>query len=150
MAANSTRPITADTRLVYDSEGHIIGMLPAADRPNRLAALDSTGNALLAADGGVLALTETIGESLATASATTVILNGSGRYYAYRCTVAAGNITVYDNTSAAGKVLVPTTALTVGSFPIYGAGTNKLLTVSTGITVVLSDAAVVYVAYEAD
>lgn len=99
---------------------------------------------ILDSDGGVLVLSEVITEALCTASATTTVLTGAGVFPGYRCTTAAGNITIYDNTAASGKVLVPTTALTVGSFPIMGAGTNGKLAVTLGITVVLSGAAVVY------
>ncbi len=104
------------------------------------------GNILDAA-GGVLALSEVVEEVLADPSATTQILTGPGEYFAYRCTVAAGNITIYDNTASSGKVLVPTTALVVGSYPIFGAGVSKSLAVDTGIRVVLSGAATVYIAH---
>ena len=60
----------------------------------------------------------TIGGVAATASATTTVLTGAGEYAGYLCTVAAGNITVYDNTAASGRVIVPLTALVVGAFPI--------------------------------
>ena len=103
---------------------------------------------ILTPDGGVAALSEVIPEVLATASAGSTALTGAGTYAGYRCTTAGGNITVYDNTSAAGKVLVPTTALAVGSFPIYGAGHPGRVAVSTGVHVVLSGAAVVYVGVE--
>jgi hypothetical protein len=97
------------------------------------------------ADGGVHALTEAISEVLANPSATTQILTGAGEYFAYRCTVAAGNITIYDNTASSGKLLVPTTALALGTFPIFGAGISKTLQVDNGIRVVLSGAATVYI-----
>jgi hypothetical protein len=97
------------------------------------------------ADGGVHALTEAISEVLANPSATTQILTGPGEYFAYRCTGVGGNITVYDNTASSGKVLVPTTALVLGTYPIFGAGVSKTLQVSNGIRVVLSGAATVYI-----
>jgi hypothetical protein len=100
-------------------------------------------------DGAVYALSEVVAEVQATASATTTVLTGAGTYSGYRCTVAAGNITVYDNTAASGKVLVPTTALVVGSYPIFGAGHSGRLAVATGVTVVLSGAATVYAGVEA-
>lgn len=106
----------------------------------------NAGN-LVDAAGGVLALSEVVEEVLANPSATTQILTGAGEYFAYRCTVAAGNITIYDNTASSGKVLVPTTALVVGSYPIFGAGVSKSLAVDTGIRVVLSGAATVYIAH---
>jgi hypothetical protein len=108
-----------------------------------------TGDAQITTpDGGIAALSEVVTEVAATPSAGATVLTGAGLYAGYRCTVAAGNITVYDNTAASGKVLVPTTALAVGSFPIYGAGTNHRLTVTTGVHVVLSGAATVYVGVE--
>jgi len=110
-----------------------------------------TGDVTIEAPGGgVVALSEVIPEVLATASAGSTALTGAGTFAGYRCTTAAGNITVYDNTAASGKVLVPTTALTVGSFPIYGAGHPGRVVVTTGVHVVLSGAAVVYVGVEAD
>lgn len=100
---------------------------------------------ITAPDGGTVALSEPIEEVLADPSATTQILTGPGEYFHYRCTVAAGNITVYDNTASSGKILVPTTALAVGSFPIFGAGISRSLIVENGIRVVLSGAATVYI-----
>ena len=111
------------------------------------AALDD--GTILGSDGTVYALSEVIPEVLANASATTTVLTGAGTYAGYRCTTAAGNITVYDALSATGKVLVPTTALAVGSFPIYGAGHPGRIAIGTGVTVVLSGAAVVYAGVEA-
>ena len=98
--------------------------------------------------GEVRALSEVIPEVLCNPTATTTVLTGAGAYAGYRCTTAVGNITVYDNTAASGKVLVPTTALAVGAFPIYGAGHNGRVAVATGVTVVLSGAAVVYAGVE--
>lgn len=105
---------------------------------------------ILTPDGGVVSLTNVVPEVLATASAGSTALTGAGLFAGYRCTTATGNITIYDNTAASGKVLVPTTALTVGSFPIWGAGSDWLAKVTTGVHVVLSGAAVVYVGVEAD
>lgn len=147
--SNSTRPIAAYDRVEQDADGNIIGLLPAADRGNRLASwTEDTGGYLRLPDGGVSSLSELIPEVLANATATTTVLTGAGAYAGYRCTTAAGNITVYDNTAASGKVLVPTTALTVGAFPAYGAGHPGRIVVGTGVTVVLSGAAVVYVGVE--
>ncbi len=78
-------------------------------------------------------------------TATGTAFTGACEFAGYVCTVAAGNITVYDNTSAAGTVIVPTTALTVGAFPIFGAGTNGKMALTTGCHVVLSGAATVNV-----
>lgn len=47
-------------------------------------------------------------------SASGVARTGAGRLLHIDCTVAAGNITVYDNTAASGLVVVPTMALVVG------------------------------------
>ncbi len=38
---------------------------------------------------------------------------GPGKLYAFACTVAAGTMTVYDNTAASGRVVVKTFTLTV-------------------------------------
>lgn len=78
-------------------------------------------------------------------TATGTAFSGACEFAGYVCTVAAGNITVYDNTSAAGTVIVPTTALAVGAFPIFGAGTNGKMALTTGCHVVLSGAATVNV-----
>jgi len=47
-------------------------------------------------------------------TATGTAFTGPCELAGFDCTVAVGNITIYDNTSAAGVVIVPTTALTVG------------------------------------
>ena len=103
---------------------------------------------LLDHTGGVITLSELIPEVLANATATTTVKTGAGAYAGYRCTTATGNITIYDHTAASGKVLVPTTALALGSFPAYGAGHPGRIVVNTGVTVVLSGAGVVYVGVE--
>jgi hypothetical protein len=105
--------------------------------------------AILTVDGGVVSLSEVTPEVLANPTATTTVLAVPGIYTGYRCTTATGNITVYDNTAASGKVLVPTTALALGSFPIFGAGNSRALQVTIGVTVVLSGAGVVYAGVEA-
>jgi hypothetical protein len=136
--------------LVFDDDGYVVGIQPPADKENRMAAFSGASGVynLMAPDGGVIGLAEVTPEVLATASATTTVLTGAGIYQGYRCTVAAGNITVYDNTAASGKVLVPTTALALGSFPIFGAGNPRGLAVTIGVTVVLSGAATVYAGVE--
>lgn len=96
-----------------------------------------------------LTLSEVTPEVLANPTATTTVLAVPGVYAGYRCTTAAGNITVYDSLSASGKVLVPTTALALGAFPIFGAGNPRALQVTIGVTVVLSGAGVVYAGVEA-
>jgi len=94
-------------------------------------------------DDEVIALSEV--SAYVNLTATGTAHTGVGEFGGYICTVAAGNITIYDNTSAAGTVLVPTTALVVGSYPIMGAGTNTRLALTTGCHVVLSGAATVNV-----
>lgn len=97
---------------------------------------------LVSADG-IIALSEVTDYVNLTATGTA--FTGACEYAGYVCTVAAGNITVYDNTSAAGTVIVPTTALVVGAYPIFGAGTNGKMALTTGCHVVLSGAAAVNV-----
>ncbi len=146
------RQLQSNDGVVLDAEGFIVGIKPASDRENRLAAFSKPAAntyALMAPDGGVVALSEVTPEVLANPTATTTVLSGAGVYFGYRCTTATGNITVYDSLSASGKVLVPTTALALGSFPIFGAGNPRGLQVSTGVTVVLSGAGVVYIGVEA-
>lgn len=116
----------------------------AQELSQTLLRVDTSGR-VIGPNEAVYALAEATEEVLANPTSTTVILTGAGEYFAYRCTVAAGNITVYDNTAASGKVLVPTTALAVGTFPVFGAGIGRSLVVGTGITVVLSGAATVYI-----
>jgi hypothetical protein len=94
-------------------------------------------------DGSVQSLSEVTPYVNRTATGTA--FTGACEYAGYICTVAAGNITVYDNTSAAGTAIVPTTALVVGAFPIFGAGTNGKMALTTGCHVVLSGAATVNV-----
>lgn len=106
---------------------------------------DNEVGGTLAPDGSILTLSEVSAYVAATASAGATVHTGTGEFGGYICTVAAGNITIYDNTAASGTVLVPTTALTVGAFPIMGAGTNTRLALTTGCHVVLSGAATVNV-----
>lgn len=152
-AGDQLRQIAPKDRFIEASDGRITGVqvqAKGADVHQWLTVTeDSAGAATLQApSGAVVALSEVITEVLANPTATTTVLTGAGAYAGYRCTTAAGNITVYDNTAASGKVLVPTTALAVGAFPIYGAGHNGRVAVATGVTVVLSGAAVVYAGVE--
>lgn len=107
-----------------------------------IATFDSNGN-LIGNDQAVFALSEVTPYVNLTATGTA--FTGACEFAGYVCTVAAGNITVYDNTSAAGTVIVPTTALAVGAFPIFGAGTNGKMALTTGCHVVLSGAGTVNV-----
>ena len=152
-AGDQLRHIEPKHRFIESSDGRITGAhihTKRGDVHNWMTVTeDSAGAATLQApSGAVVALSELIPEVLANPTATTTVLTGAGAYAGYRCTTAAGNITVYDNTAASGKVLVPTQALTVGAFPIYGAGHNGRVPVATGVTVVLSGAAVVYAGVE--
>ena len=105
--------------------------------------LSDDGLSLVSGDGNILAISEVTDYVNLTATGTA--FTGACEFAGYVCTVAAGNITVYDNTSAAGTVIVPTTALAVGAFPIFGAGTNGKMALTTGCHVVLSGAATVNV-----
>lgn len=108
---------------------------------------DGTYN-ILGPDGSVVALSELIPEVTPTHTDTTDY-SGKTAYAGYRCTTAAGNITI--TCVDTSKVLVPTTALTVGSFPAYGAGHPGRVVIDPSdgdVRVVLSGAAVVYVGLE--
>jgi hypothetical protein len=146
------RPLQSNDGVVLDAEGFIVGIKPSSDRENRLAAYARSPGGqynLMVPGGGVVALSEVTPEVLANPTATTTVLAVPGIYYGYRCTTATGNITVYDSLGASGKVLVPLTALALGSYPIFGAGNPRGLQVSNGVTVVLSGAGVVYAGVEA-
>jgi hypothetical protein len=108
-----------------------------------LSVNDAGDDVLLGTAGAVLAVSEVTAYVNLTATGTA--FTGACEFAGYICTVAAGNITVYDNTSAAGTVIVPTTALAVGAFPVFGAGTNGRMALTTGCHVVLSGAATVNV-----
>jgi hypothetical protein len=120
----------------YDLDGDASNLTDAKIRT------DSSGGASLVDGGGnVFAVSEVT--PFVNKTATGLVFTGACEFAGYVCTVAAGNITVYDNTSAAGTVIVPTTALVVGAFPIFGAGTNGKMALATGCYVVLSGAATV-------
>jgi hypothetical protein len=118
------------------------GTAPLNDRGGP-AYFNSGSTGLVDQDDAVFALSEVT--AYVTRTTTGTAHTGAGEFAGYICTVAAGNITAYDNTSAAGTVIVPTTALVVGAFPIFGAGTNGKLALTTGCHVVLSGAATVNV-----
>ena len=99
----------------------------------------------LVSGGAVIALSEVTDYVNESGAATHQSFTGACEYAGYVCTVAAGNITVYDNTAASGTVIVPATALVVGAFPVFGAGTNGKMALTTGCCVVLSGAATVNV-----
>lgn len=129
----------AELRYAYGSNPKIYDPYPA------LISTDSGGNVtgLVGPDSSLLALSEV--SAYVNLTATGTAFTGACEYAGYVCTIAAGNITVYDNTSAAGTVIVPATALVVGAFPIFGAGTNGKMALVTGCHVVLSGAATVNV-----
>jgi hypothetical protein len=133
--------------VVLNVQNEIVGILDQDGTFSGMPryATDSSGNVtgLVGPDGGLMALSEV--SAYVTRTTTGTAHTGAGEFAGYICTVAAGNITVYDNTSAAGTVIVPTTALVVGAFPIFGAGTNGKLALTTGCHVVLSGAATVNV-----
>lgn len=110
---------------------------------SEISALLNSDNEVIGVDGEQLTLSEVTDYVNLTATGTA--FTGACEFAGYVCTVAAGNITVYDNTSAAGTVIVPTTALVAGAFPIFGAGTNGKMALTTGCHVVLSGAATVNV-----
>lgn len=106
------------------------------------AELTASGNGLQTGSA-IFALSEVMPYVNLTATGTA--FSGACEYGGYVCTVAVGNITIYDNTSAAGTVIVPTTALALGAFPAFGAGTNGKMALTTGCHVVLSGAGTVNV-----
>lgn len=80
-----------------------------------------------------------------TLAASGIAFTGACELAGWYCSVAAGNITVYDALSATGTPIVPATTLAAGPMPIFGAGTTGKLALTTGCYVVLSDAATVRV-----
>ena len=107
----------------------------------QLAAFDS-GN-ILSSAGALVAVSEAT--PYVTLTATGTAFTGACELAGWYCSVAAGNITIYDATSATGTPIVPATALVVGPLPIFGAGTTGKLALTTGCHVVLSGAATVRV-----
>lgn len=96
---------------------------------------------MMGPDGSMYALGEA--SPVVTLTATGTAFTGACEFGGYYCRVAAGNITIYDNTSATGTPIVPTTALAVGPFPWMGAGTTQRRVNTTGLHVVLSGLATV-------
>ena len=100
-------------------------------------------------DGGVMRVTSpqsypsmsvTEATPYVSITATGTVVSGACELAGYDCTVAAGNITIYDGTSTSGTVIVSTTALSVGRVEF---AYKRALTV--GCHVVLSGAATVNV-----
>ncbi len=106
-------------------------------RALRPAQMNDAG-ALVTPDGGLQSFSEVTPYVNMTATGTAV--TGPCELAGYDCTVAAGNITIYDGTSTAGAVIVPTTALAVGRNEFRH---KRALT--AGCHVVLSGAATVNV-----
>lgn len=102
---------------------------------------DDDGTLLI--EGVAYALSETT--PYVTLTATGTAFTGACELAGWYCSVAAGNITIYDATSATGTPIVPATALVAGPMPIFGAGTTGKLALTTGCHVVLSGAATVRV-----
>jgi hypothetical protein len=111
--------------------------------PPEYISVSGSGALLLGPGQAVFGLAEVTAYVNLTATGTA--FTGACEYAGYVCTVAAGNITVYDNTSATGTIIVPTTALVLGAYPIFGAGTTGKMALTTGCHVVLSGAATVNV-----
>ena len=106
----------------------------------------TAADGVIGGDGALIALSETtpyvtVTGITAGAAASSTACELAGWY----CSVAAGNITIYDALSATGTPIVPATALAVGPMPIFGAGTTGKLALTTGCHVVLSGAATVRV-----
>jgi len=102
------------------------------------AVLNANGTYSMTIDGAAVAISEVT--PYVTRTTTGTAFTGACELAGYDCTVAAGNITIYDNTSAAGTVIVPTTALALGRTEFVW---KRALT--TGCHVVLSGAATVNV-----
>jgi hypothetical protein len=106
-------------------------------------ALVSGAGTYVNSDGALYGLSETT--PYVTLTATGTAFSGSCEMAGWYCSVAAGNITIYDALSATGTPIVPATALVAGPMPIFGAGTTGKLVLNTGCHVVLSGAATVRV-----
>lgn len=109
--------------------------IPMNDRP---AVYQDPETGALLGVGGAVALVESTPYVNMTATGTA--FTGPCELAGYDCTVAAGNITIYDGTSAAGTVIVPTTPLSVGRVEF-----NFKRALQAGCHVVLSGAATVNV-----
>ena len=109
------------------------------------ASLTGTG-AIIDASGAVHSLSPT--SAYVTLTATGAAFVGPCTLAGWYCSVAAGNITIYDAASATGTAFVPAEATAVGPRPINGAGTNSRVDFVTGCWVVLSGAATVRIYVE--
>ena len=103
----------------------------------------TAADGVIGGDGALIALYETT--PYVTLTATGTAFTGACELAGWYCSVAAGNITIYDALSATGTAIVPATALVAGPMPIFGAGTTGKLALTTGCHVVLSGAATVRV-----
>lgn len=102
--------------------------------PPTYAILNSSS--LINSSGEIFALVESTPYVQRTTTGT--VFTGPCELAGFDCIVAAGTITIYDNTSAAGNIVVPTTTLSVGRTEFQFK--RRLL---TGCHVVLSGAATV-------
>jgi hypothetical protein len=111
--------------------------LPNTDPANwaPMGVITGDGN-LVAGDSSVYALSEV--SAYVPLAASGIAFTGRCEFGGWYCTVAGGNITVYDGISAAGHLVVPTQALAVGPRPVMGVGTNGKLLLLDGCYVVLT------------
>lgn len=147
-ARDQLRQIAPKDQFIESADGRITGVQIQAKGSSLHQWLtvteDTTGAATVRQpNGGVLAMSET--SPYVTLTATGTAFTGACELAGWYCSVAAGNITIYDATSATGTPIVPATALVVGPLPIFGAGTTGKLALTTGCHVVLSGAATVRV-----
>lgn len=149
------RPITPRDNLVFDADNNLVGVqspIALGNTEMRLGApLTAAQVAAIAflvpylgefsiqnLSGGVLALSEVTPYVNLTVSG--IAFSGACELAGWDCTVAAGNITIYDNTAASGTVIVPATALVLGKNEF-----NYKRALTTGCYVVLSGVATVNV-----
>ena len=98
----------------------------------------TSGGSIVGPTGSLITLVEVTPYVNLTSTGTA--FTGACELAGYDCTVAAGNITIYDGTNTSGTVIVPTTSLAVGRVEF---GYKRALGV--GCHVVLSGAATVNV-----
>jgi hypothetical protein len=109
---------------------------------SQVAGLNS--GVILSSTGVQYSLSEVLpGPTTLTGAGTTQVVTGSSEVAGWYCSVAAGTITVYDNTASAGTPIINAETLVAGPRPIMGAGTNGRDIFATGVRVVLSGAATV-------
>jgi len=137
-AAETFGPYVADTNIVISA---VIGSLDYTDPVTSVPGVyeDEDGNyAFTMPDGSVSVLSALYDPVILTASG--VVLAAPGVLGGWTCTVAAGTLTIYDNTAGSGDLILPATTLALGPMPIFGAGVNGALQTVTGAYAVFSDA----------